>query len=319
MMTRRAQCIHVYMGHDERVRADLQALFAAAGRKIAFVDELTIATILPEVDVLLCGLAPRIDWSCAKRLRLLHFMGAGIDHLWPAMGLDPRVVIANARGIHALEMRDHTLAMLLAFERELPLAIEQQRHRQWMPFVSGSLAGKTLGLMGLGEIGLPIARAARALGMRVMGMRNRALPTPEVDELVSRDELPRLLHAADYLVITAPLTSRTRGMIGAPELALLSPHAVIVVISRGGIVDETALVDALRQGRLRGAALDVFATEPLPASSDVWTAPNLLVTPHISGSVPGYLERAVQLFLTNLDRFERGENVLTPVDREREY
>jgi phosphoglycerate dehydrogenase-like enzyme len=318
-MTRRTESIHVYIGHDERIRAEMQALLAAAGRKIAFVDEQTIAAILPEVDVLLCGLAPRIDWSCAKHLRLLHFMGAGIDHLWPAIGLDPRVVIANARGIHALEMRDHTLAMLLAFERELPRAIEQQRHQQWMPFVGGSLAGKTLGIIGLGEVGLPIARAARALGMRVLGMRNRSLPVPDVDELVSQDKLHHLLGVADYVVITTPLTTRTRGMIGASELASLSPHAVLVVISRGGIVDEAALVAALREGRLRGAALDVFATEPLPASSDLWIVPNLLITPHISGWFPEYLERAVRLFLTNLERFERGETVLTPVDREREY
>jgi len=297
----------------------MQALFVAADRKIEFVDEETIAAILPEVDVLLCGIAPRIDWSSAKRLQLLHFMGAGIDHLWPAKNLDPRVVIANARGIHAMEMRDHTLAMLLAFERELPRALEQQRNREWMPFMGGSLAGKTLGLIGLGEVGLPIARAARALGMRVLGMRNRPLPTPDVDEVVPSDELPRLLKQADYVVITAPLTTRTRGLIGRSEIALLDPHAVIVVISRGGILDEAALIDALHQGRLRGAALDVFATEPLPASSDLWTVPNLVITPHISGWVPGYLERAVRLFLTNLARFERGQEVLTPVDREREY
>jgi phosphoglycerate dehydrogenase-like enzyme len=108
-------------------------------------------------------------------------------------------------------------------------------------------------------------------------------------------------------------------MIGAAELALLLPHVVVVVISRGGIVDEDALADALRAGRLRGAALDVFATEPLPTSSPLWKTPNLIVTPHISGLVPEYFKRVVDLFLENLERFERGDEVLTPVDREREY
>jgi len=318
-MARRTAIIHVYVGHDEQLQVKLQTLFDAARRTIVFVDEQTLVQVLPDVEVLLCGVSPRIDWSPGKRLRLLHFMGAGIDHLWPATGLDDRVVIASARGIHALEMRDHTLAMLLAFERELPRSIEQQRQRQWKPFFGGSLSGKTLGLMGLGEVGLPIAHAAKALGMRVIGMRNRPLPAPDVDEIVPMDELSRALPVVDYLVITVPLTSRTRNMIGASELARLMPHAVIVVISRGGIVDEMALADALRQGRLRGAALDVFASEPLPESSDLWTVPNLLVTPHISGWFPGYIERATKLFLTNIERFENGDEVLTRVDREREY
>jgi phosphoglycerate dehydrogenase-like enzyme len=155
--------------------------------------------------------------------------------------------------------------------------------------------------------------------MRVIGMRNRPLPAPDVDELVALHELPRMLTAADYLVITAPLTTRTRNLVGAAELSLLNPHAVIVVISRGGIVDEVALAETLRQGRLRGAALDVFASEPLPPSNELWTVPNLLITPHNSGWSPGYLTRIVRLFLTNLERFEHGNDVLTPVDREREY
>lgn len=318
-MTRRTECIHIYISRDEQIRNELKTLFDGAARRVAFVDEQTIAAALPEIEVLLCGIAPRIDWSPAKRLRLLHFMGAGIDHLWPARGLDTRVVIANARGIHVPEMRDHTLAMLLAFERELPRTMDQQRRQEWHPFVVGSLSGKILGLIGLGEVGFSIARACKALGMRVLGMRNQRLPLPDVDELVLQDELPRMLAMADYLVVATPLTSRTRNMIGPWELAQMNPRAVIVVISRGGIVDEVALADALRHGRLRGAALDVFATEPLPTASALWNVPNLLLTPHISGSVPGYSSRVVRLFLTNLQRFENGDDVLTRVDREREY
>ncbi len=318
-MTQAVNTIHVFIGKDLQAQAELTALFEPTGRPIRFVDEDDVATELPKVKVLLCGYSPRVDWSLAKQLRLLHFMGAGVDHLWPAEGLPLEVVIANARGIHALEMRDHTLALILAFERDLPLAIRQQSVRSWSPFVVGSVAGKTLGLLGLGEVGLPIAKAARALGMRVIGMRNHRVPTPDVDELVLPDELSRVLRASDYLVVTTPLTSRTRAMIGAAELSMLPPDAVVIVVSRGGIVDEAALIQALTSGRLRGAALDVFAREPLPESSPLWTAPNLLVTPHISGLVPGYLERAVQLFLTNLSRFEQGQQVSTPVDRQQEY
>lgn len=318
-MTRRIATIHVHIGHDEQIRAEIVDHLRAAGRSFEFVDTSTIEKVLPEVDVLLSGIAPRIDWSPAKRLQLLQFMGAGIDHLWPAVGLPPNVVIANTRGIHGLEMRDHTLAMMLAFERELPLAYEQQAQKHWAPFLGGTLSGKTLGLIGLGEVGLPIARAARALGMRVFGMRNRPLPTPDVDSLFSLDELPNLLASSDYLVVTAPLTSRTRGMLGAQEIAQLPAHAVVIVISRGGIIDEVSLAKALQEGRIRGAALDVFAQEPLPPSSNLWSTPNLLITPHISGWVPGYIARIMTLFLTNLQRFENGESVLTEIDRGREY
>lgn len=318
-MTRRIDPIHVHIGHDEQIRAQLAERLRAAGRSFEFVDNQTIEAALPNVEVLLSGIAPRIDWSSAKRLRLLHFMGAGIDHLWPALSLPQNVVIANARGIHGLEMRDHTLAMMLAFERELPLAFEQQQKRLWAPFLGGTLSGKTLGLVGLGEVGLPIARAARALGMRVLGWRNRPLACADVDTLYSYDEFPEFLASSDYVVVTAPLTTRTRGMFGAKEIAALPMHAVLIVLSRGGIVDELALCQALREGRIRGAALDVFATEPLPASSDLWSVPNLLITPHISGWVPGHIDRMMKLFLTNLARFETGERVLTEVDRDREY
>lgn len=318
-MAHRIERLHIYIGRDEQVRTTVKSFFDAEHRAIEFVDEETIGAKLAEIEVMLCGIAPKIDWSIAKQLRLLHFMGAGIDHLWPAKGLDPSVVIANARGMHAMEMRDHTLAMLLAFERELPKAMEQQRHKEWRPFVAGSLAGKTLGLIGLGEVGRPIALAAKSLGMRVIGMRNRPILTPEVDQMVLPDDLPKLLVQSDYVVVTAPLTSRTRGMLGARELALLAPHAVLVVISRGGIVDESALAEALRSGRLRGAALDVFAEEPLPETNSLWATPNLIVTPHVSGWMADYLQRTLRIFLTNLTRFESGEEVLTPVDREREY
>ncbi len=318
-MARRIDRIYIYIGQDEQIRHELKVIFDAADREITFVDEQTIPAMLPEAEVLLCGIAPRIDWSLAKRLRLLHFMGAGVDHLWPAESLAPDVVIANARGLHAQEMRDHTLAMMLAFERELPLAMAQQQGKIWRPFTAGTLSGKTMGLIGLGEIGLPIAHAGKALGMRIIGMRNQNKPIPDVDEIVFQDELPHMLNDSDYLVVTAPLTSRTRNMLGAREIGILKREAVLIVISRGGIVDEKALARALREGRLRGAALDVFSQEPLPTSSELWNVPNLILTPHISGLVPGYLQRVVQLFLTNLRRFENGNEVLTRVDRGREY
>ena len=318
-MPRRTETIHVHLGNDPNARASVGRMLEADGRKATFIDEGTLPEALPDIDVLLCGWAPRIDWTAAKKLRLIHCMGAGIDYLLPATGLAEEVVIANARGIHAAEMRDHTLAMMLAFERDLPRVFKQQAARQWEPFMPGSLSGRTLGLVGLGEVGKPIAAAGKALGMRVVGVRRTETHTPFVDEIHPPERLPLVLRASDYLVVSAPLTSQTRGLLDAAALAEMKPEAVLIMLSRGGIVDEPALFSALRTGKLRGAALDVFGKEPLPPMSPLWAAPNLIITPHIAGWMPGYVERAIALFLTNLDRFDEGQPVLTPVDRDNGY
>lgn len=318
-MPRQTETIHVHVGDDPAARETVSSALEREGRAARFIDEGKLPETLPEIEVLLCGWAPKIDWSPATKLRLLHCMGAGIDWLWPATGLGKDVIIANARGIHAAEMRDHTLAMMLAFERDLFRVLRQQAARRWEPFMPGSLSGRTLGLVGIGEVGKPIAAAGKALGMRVVGVRRTPVETPFVDELHPPEELSHVLRTADYLVVSAPLTSQTRGMLGAAALAEMKPEAVLIMLSRGGIVDEPALFSALRANQLRGAALDVFGKEPLHAASPLWSAPNLVVTPHIAGWMPGYVERAVGLFLKNLERLEAGLDVLTPVDREKEY
>jgi phosphoglycerate dehydrogenase-like enzyme len=209
--------------------------------------------------------------------------------------------------------------MILAFERRLPRLFSQQERREWKRFSAGSIAGKTVGILGLGEVGRSLAVACKALGMRVLGTRTSARPTPGIDEVVPPDRLEHVLRAADYLVVAVPLTQETRGMLGADALSKLRPSSIIINISRGGVIDEATLDTALRSGKLRGAALDVFDTEPLPATSPLWSAPNLIVSPHIAGQVPDYIERAVALFLENLDLLERGLSPRTCVDRVRRY
>lgn len=322
-MAWRAEALHVHLARDEDARGVIRALAASSAREVRFVDAddpRALVGRLPEIDVLVCGRPPRVDWSGATRLRLLHFLGAGVDGLFPAHGLARGVVIANARGIHAHAMRDHALAMMLAFARELPRALAQQAARAWEPFAGGTLAGCTLVVVGLGEVGRPIAVAAAALGMRVLGVRRDAsVSAPGVERVFGPEALGDALALADYVVVATPLTARTRALIGPAELALLRPSAVIVQISRGGVVDEPALHDALSRGHLRGAALDVFAEEPLPTASPLWTAPNVIVTPHLAGWMPDYVARAFAVCLENVARLERGEAVRTPVDRAREY
>lgn len=311
--------IHVVLADDVEARRTVAEFLRADGREVTLCDRDEFGAYVEEAEVVLCGYAPRADWSKAKRLRLLHFMGAGVDMLWPAEGLPGDVVIANARGIHAMEMRDHALSMILSFEREHLRWMDAQRRRAWAPFAVGSVVGRTVGLIGVGEVGRPIADACSALGMRVIGMCRNPRPISNVDSVFGPLDLDTVLRASDYCVVTAPLTKATRGMLDARALSQLRPHAVVIALSRGGILDERALCAALRVGRLRGAALDVFEREPVGEDSELWNTPNLLMTPHIAGYMPGYIERAMGVFLDNLRRFEQGLPVTTPVARDREY
>jgi len=209
--------------------------------------------------------------------------------------------------------------MMFALERELPRHAARQAAREWAPFVSGSVAGKTVAILGLGEVGRSVAAACSALGMRVIGACKTPRPIPHVEHVHSQDELQAMFEAADHLVVTVPLTSETRGIVDARALSWLRPTAFVVNVSRGPVIVTSALEAALREGRLRGAALDVFDEEPLPSSSTLWTTPNLIVTPHVAGLVPDHLGRIVRLFLENLELVERGERPRTEVDRARRY
>jgi phosphoglycerate dehydrogenase-like enzyme len=218
-MARRFDVIHACVSDAERARASVSARMERAGRKVVHVDAALLEERLDAIEVLVCGEAPRIDWSRAHRLRLLQLMGSGTETLWPATGLPPQAEIANARGIHLPEMRDHVLALLLAFERELPRALAQHRERRWSSFPAGSLQGKTVAVLGLGEVGRAVAAACSGLGMRVIGTCAQPRPTPHVDEVHGPDGLDHVLGAADYVVVLLPLTARTRGLIDGRALS----------------------------------------------------------------------------------------------------
>jgi phosphoglycerate dehydrogenase-like enzyme len=316
-----AAILHVYVQPGEG-RDEIARRLRDAGREVRFVDDASLTASLGDIEVLLVGYPPRIDWTPARRLRLVHFLGAGVDGFFPAHGLDPRVAVANARGIHASAIRDHVLAMILAFERDLPRLFRQQAAGRWEQFPSGSLDGRTVGVLGLGEVGRPIATACHALGMRVLGVRRTPCPpagVQGVDQVFTPAELARVLESSDYVVVAVPLTPETRGLVDATALARLRPHAVVVHVARGGVVDEAALVTALEEQRIRGAAIDVFTQEPLAPASPLWKAPNVIVSPHVAGWRPDYVARALAVALENVERLEQGLSLRTPVDRAREY
>jgi phosphoglycerate dehydrogenase-like enzyme len=242
----------------------------------------------------------------APRLRWLHTFSAGVDHPWFQTLRARGVRLTTSSGAHAVPIAQTVLLYLLALSRGLPAWMDAQRRRAWEPHDVRELSGLVLGVVGLGPIGLEVARLGAAFGMRVVGARR----TPRGDEPCETWPLARLdelCARADALVLALPLTDDTRHLLDARRLALLKPGAWLVNVGRGALVEESALVDALRDGRLGGAGLDVFEIEPLPAESPLWELPNVLITPHSSGDTPGNLARASEIFVDNLGRYVRGE------------
>ena len=312
---------------------ELAAKIAADVADVALVTVMSPVTrreaddLLPDADVVLGFAVRAANFARAHQLRWIHSTAASVTGvLFPEL-VASDVIVTNARGLHADAMAEHALAMMLAFARKLHHARDAQRAHEWTQETMwdqspgiGSLAGATLGLVGLGAIGGAIAARARALGMRVIAVRRR----PAADASPAHEQWPvsrlrELLPRVDWLVLVAPLTPETAGLIGREELSLLRPGARLMNLGRGALVDEPALIEALATRKLAGAALDVFAEEPLPATSALWDMPEVILTPHTSGLAPRYWERAMEQFTANLRRYVAGEPLLNLVDKKAGY
>jgi phosphoglycerate dehydrogenase-like enzyme len=255
------------------------------------------------------------------RLRWIHTGAAGVASLLHPELVDGDVVLTNSAGIHAEPMAETVIGMILHFARGLDHAVRAQARPEWgAAAFEGQdngvfeVAGATLGVVGFGGIGQAVARRGRALGMDVLAVRRRPGEHPDATILHGPDALARLLAASDVVVLALPSTAASRGLLGAREVAGMKPGAVLVNVARGDVVDEAALVEALRAGRLRGAGLDVFAAEPLPADSPLWRLPNVLVTPHVSATSPRFWERQSELIVENLQRYAEGWPLRNVVD-----
>ncbi|OLZ42145.1 hydroxyacid dehydrogenase [Natrinema saccharevitans] len=246
--------------------------------------------------------------AAADALEWVQALSAGTDRFDHDALADRGVALTNVSGIHAKPIGQQVLGYLLHFERGFDRAIAQQREREWERYLGGELGDRTVGIVGVGAIGSNVADYCRTFDARVVGTKRDPTDAPEsVDEIYGPDGLESVLAASDYLVVACPLTDQTRGLLDADALATLPDDAVLVNIARGGIVDQSALVDALAAGDLGGAALDVFEEEPLPESSPLWARDDVLVTPHMAGSTPHYWERCADVFLRNYDRFRDGD------------
>jgi phosphoglycerate dehydrogenase-like enzyme len=258
----------------------------------------------------------------APRLRWMQLPNAGVDHPVFARLLDRGVRLSSASGAAAEPIAQTVVGAMLALARGFPAWGDAQRRHAWEPRNLESpprdLRGQTVVVFGLGAIGREVARLARALGLRVVGVRRNTSigPGDEVDELHPPRALDAVLPRADWLVLTAPLTAETRDLFDAPRLARLPRGAHVVNVSRGEVIDEGALADALRDGRLGGAYLDVFRDEPLPATSLLWDLPNVIVSPHDSSPSAGNIERQTDILVRNLEHLVRGEPLENEISRD---
>ena len=233
------------------------------------------------------------------------------------------MILTTMSGIHTETVAEHVLALMLALVRRLDVAMRLQIERHYdrteLAATSDELAEKTVGIVGLGKIGMSIARMAMAFGMAVIGTKRTVEPDLMVDEVYAADELHRIMPKSDFLVLVAPLTSETRALIGPDEIDQMKQGSYLINVARGVMVDHNALGEALRSGKLRGAALDVFPEEPLPSDSPIRDLPNVIITPHTAGSSPKYAQRAATIFQRNLDAFLSGEEMINVYDRQKGY
>lgn len=281
---------------------------------------------LDDVEVLLRGPMPaatfdRLLTRCPD-LRWVHSATAGVERVLTTEAAHRGLVITNARGVFSEPIAEYTLMMVLSVVRRLPELLELQRERTWQPLPARELHQVTIGIVGLGSIGRTVARLAVAFGARVIGTRRErtvdrdvAGPMPEgLDRILDQDQLPELLAEADFVVLAVPLTPETDKLMDARRLALMKPGSWLINVARGGLVDQHALLRALRDGPMEGAILDTLWEEPLPPGSPLWDAPGLIITPHTSWSSGRVLDRSIELFCDNLARYRDGREMLNLVD-----
>jgi len=276
----------------------------------------------------------------APRLRWVQLNSAGVNHVLKHPLFATDVVFTTNSGLHAINIGEYVLALILAWTRRLPELFDLQRKGEWpsdrwIRYAPSELWEATIGIVGYGSIGREVGRLAKAFGMHVLALKRSvelaeergayqvngvgdpqgALP----DALYGPHQLCEMLAQCDYVVLSVPLTRETRGMIGEAELRAMKPRAYLVNIARGEVCDESALIRALQSGWIAGAGLDVFTQEPLPENSPLWTMPNVILTPHLSGFSPNYDQRAVDIFCENLRRYIAGQPLLNIVDKSKGY
>ncbi len=258
--------------------------------------------------------------QAAPSLRWIHVTGAGIEPLLPLDWLPSHVILTNNSGVHAKKMGESALMMLLMLNARVPAIMTNQRASRWKQIFSSSIHGRTVLIIGVGDMGGAVAKAARKLGMQTFGVRRSGAPHPDIDRMHRPENLDSLLPLADFVVMAAPLTTETNELLDRRRLGLMKQDSGFINIGRAGSVDNIALADALNTGALSGAVLDVFEAEPLPAQSPLWTTTNLVMMPHVtSDDEDEYLPKTLDLVFENIGRLATGKPLINVVNRLQEY
>jgi phosphoglycerate dehydrogenase-like enzyme len=292
------------------VRSDAQGVEIIAGDN---ADSLRDSASSADAVLLAPRSVPALTdlWRDLAKARWIHTLSAGVESLPFDLLRRSSIIVTNSRGIYADALGEFAVAAMLWFAKDLRRLIRQQAEHLWKPYPVERLEGATVGVIGYGGIGRAVARRAEALDMRVLPVRRRTeLGDPSIDEVVAE---------SDYLVVATPLTPATFRLISRERIGRMKPNSVLINVSRGAVIDEAALVDALRAKRIRGAALDVFEKEPLPPDHVLWTLDNVLIAPHSADYTADSHLRAMAFFVENLKRFQRGEPLENVVDKDEQY
>jgi phosphoglycerate dehydrogenase-like enzyme len=282
-------------------------------RMIVTNDRSEVLRVAPEADVLLNGDFRNGElfqeaFRQGKRLRWVHSPAAGVEKVLSPEIAASKVPLTNGRGVFARPLGEWIVGAMLFFTYDMRKNLDDQRAHAWKPAEHGELYGQTLAIIGYGSIGHAAEERARAFGMKILTIRRG-----------ENAKLREVLSQCDFAAVCAPLTRETRGMIGAAEIAAMKKTAVIINVGRGPVIDEKSLIAALKEKKIRGAALDVFETEPLPANSPFFELENVLISPHSADFLPDLRERALQFFVENFDRFVKGEPLQNVVDKHAGY
>jgi phosphoglycerate dehydrogenase-like enzyme len=292
-------------------------------RYVASIPELEHALADADVVFLNDNFQPpemRQVWPYARRVKWVHLAAVGVDTVVSAVLANSDIVLTNSRGLFDQPIAEYVLGLMLAFAKDFRTTFDLQRRHIWQRRDTENLAGKAVLVVGAGGLGRAIARVARPMGMRVTGAaRTDRADDPDLGRIVAVAGLESVLTDADYVVVALPLTPATHGMFGANTFEHMKASARFINVGRGQLVDEAALIDAVRSGRIAGAALDVFFEEPLPADHPLWDIPGVIVSPHMSGDFLGWAPALVELFAENLERWQRGQPLLNIVDKQRGY
>jgi phosphoglycerate dehydrogenase-like enzyme len=293
-------------------------------------DTLTLERHAPEAEVILySGLTGRtVDfpeiWRHAKKVKWVHCLSAGVEKLlFPELVASP-VPITNAKGVFKRSLAEFAVLGILYFYKRVRRLVENQRAHRWDDFKVEWLLGKVMGVVGYGEIGQECARFAKALGMRIYALRRKpelSKSDPAIDRVFGPDQLHEMLGESDVVLAAAPLTPETRHMVSDAEFQAMKPSALLINVGRGPVIDEAALISALQEQRIAGAALDVFEEEPLMATSPLWDMENVLISPHCTDRTenPDWLDLTAQVFVENFRRYVNGEPLMNVVDKKAGY